>query len=52
MIAARTGTFYGQRMRKGDIYALPGLAYARQLAVDLRNATETRDELAEALPGT
>ena len=34
VIAATTGTFYGQKMRKGDIYALPGLAYADTLAVD------------------
>ena len=34
VIAARTGTFYGQKMRKGYIYALPGLAYADTLAVD------------------
>jgi hypothetical protein len=34
VIAARTGIFYGQKMRTGDIYALPGLAYADTLAVD------------------
>jgi hypothetical protein len=34
VIAARTGTFYGQQMRQGDIYALPGLAWADTVAVD------------------
>jgi len=34
VIAAKTGTFYGQKMIKGDIYALPGLAYASAVAVD------------------
>ena len=34
VIAVRTGTFYGQKMRKGDIYALPGLAGAGLVAVD------------------
>jgi hypothetical protein len=34
VIAAKTGTFYGQKMIKGDIYALPGLEYANAVAVD------------------
>lgn len=34
VIAAKTGTFYGQKMREGDIYALPGLGWAQMLAVD------------------
>lgn len=34
VIAAKSGTFYGQKMVKGDIYALPGLAGASAVAVD------------------
>ena len=34
VIAVKTGTFYGQKMIKGDIYALPGLAGASGVAVD------------------
>jgi hypothetical protein len=34
VIAARTGTFYGQKMIKGDIYAVPGLGGASAVAVD------------------
>jgi uncharacterized RmlC-like cupin family protein len=34
VIAAKPGTFYGQKMIKGDIYALPGLAGANAVAVD------------------
>jgi hypothetical protein len=34
VIAAKAGTFYGQKMIKGDIYALPGLAGANAVAVD------------------
>jgi len=34
VIAAKAGTFYGQKMIKGDIYALPGLRYANAVAVD------------------
>jgi hypothetical protein len=34
VIAAKTGTFYGQKMIKGDIYALPGLGGASAVAVD------------------
>ena len=34
VIAAKAGTFYGQKMIKGDIYALPGLDYANAVAVD------------------
>ena len=34
VIAAKTGTFYGQKMTKGDIYALPGLGGASAVAVD------------------
>ncbi len=34
VIAARTGTFYGQQMRRDDVYVLPGLTYANLLAVD------------------
>ena len=34
VIAVKNGTFYGQKMRKGDIYALPGLAGASAVAVD------------------
>ncbi len=34
VIAAKAGTFYGKKMIKGDIYALPGLAGASAVAVD------------------
>jgi hypothetical protein len=34
VIAAKTGTFYGQKMIKGDIYSLPGLDGASAVAVD------------------
>jgi len=34
VIAAKTGTFYGQKMIKGDIYSLPALAGANAVAVD------------------
>jgi hypothetical protein len=34
VIAAKTGTFYGQKMIKGDIYLLPGLGGASAVAVD------------------
>jgi hypothetical protein len=34
VIAARAGTFYGQKMIKGDIYSLPGLDGASAVAVD------------------
>jgi hypothetical protein len=34
VIAARSGTFYGQKMIKGDSYALPGLTDASSVAVD------------------
>jgi hypothetical protein len=34
VIAAETGTFYGQKMIKGDVYALPGLGGASAVAVD------------------
>ncbi len=34
VIAAKAGTFYGQKMIKGDIYALPGLAGVSAVAVD------------------
>jgi streptogramin lyase len=34
VIAAKSGTFYGQKMIKGDIYALPGLIDASAVAVD------------------
>jgi uncharacterized RmlC-like cupin family protein len=34
VIAAKTGTFYGQKMIKGDLYALPGLGGTSAVAVD------------------
>jgi hypothetical protein len=34
VIAAKAGTFYGQKMIKGDIYSLPGLDGANAVAVD------------------
>jgi hypothetical protein len=34
VIAANAGTFYGQKMIKGDIYSLPGLDGASAVAVD------------------
>jgi len=34
VVAERTGTFYGQKMRAGDIYSLPGLRAANAVALD------------------